>query len=233
MRNWIWGLAFFASAQLYGQQFGISGQALLWFQTPRTYEVQNGNRTLRTGAAPAVGGRFELNYIVPGYSFPVSAYNGLGITFVTASEDSAVFNAEFKNYSWQSSTEVIGTSKTSVLNIGLRCGYEIPQDFDEFLLLHYGWGLGWTEFRTRYFLPEQSATFNYTTSDFKEETFDPDVDRSVSLEILFGGIYEFEKISAIAQYSLLIPMGDYDRYGGAGLRHGLNVGVFYTLKDLR
>src|ERR1044072_3630057 len=201
------GLALSVSS--FAQQFGVSAQTLLMFQVQRAYNVQYSDRIVKSGTAPAIGLRVETNYILPGYGIPVSAYNGLGITYLAPATDSAVFRAHFRN-SWQNDMDVIGTQRTSMFSIGLRCGYEFPQEFDEFLIIHYGWGLAWTQSRTINVLPEQSSTFNYTKDDFKEEDFEPITSNGGTLEVLVGGIYEFEKFSLIGQYSLLLPVLGYD-----------------------
>lgn len=215
-------LLLFVTLSGYAQQFGASAQALLYFQTPREYNItqtwQN-NRVMRTGSTPAAGIRIEVNYILPGYTVPVSAYNGIGLTYIAPSTDSAVYHARLVNGGFM---EIVGTQRTSMLNIGLRCGYEIPQEFNEFLLIHVGWGIQFSSVTVTNILPEQSTTFNYEKSDFESEDLELPKYRGAALELLAGGIYEFEKFSVIGQYSVIVRVMS-DR---PGLRHGLSVGVF-------
>jgi hypothetical protein len=220
------------SCSSYAQQFGLSAQGLLSFQKQRTFQYGNSDREVRTGPGTATGIRLEMNYILPGYSIPVSAYNGIGITYLAPWTDSAVTTLRFKN-TWQGAQEVALTQKISMLSIGFRCGYEFPQQFSDFLLLHYGWGFSWTRFKGNYVIPEQSPTFNYTEADFEEESFEPVVARGISIEIILGGVYEFEKFSLLGQYSGLIPLGNSQNTEFLRIRHGLTVGIFYTLADLR
>lgn len=207
------------------QQFGVSVHGLMTFQLQREMQALNSNRIIKSGIAPAPGIRLEGNYILPGFNFPVSAYNGLGVTYIAPVADSAVFTAQRKNYG--GGLDIEATQKTSVLSIGFRCGYEIPQEFNDFLLIHFGWGIAWTKYTTRNILPEQSPTFNYTESDFEPEVFDPIKSNGVSLELLTGVVYEFENFSLIGQYSGLIPLSHSEGY--PRIRHGLSVGFFYPL----
>lgn len=233
MKSFFIALAFvLVSTATFAQQFGLSAQGLVNFQKQRTYRFRNEDREVKTGSGLATGLRMELNYILPGYSIPVSAYNGIGVTYLAPWTDSAVTTLRFKNY-WMGNQEFALTQRISMLSIGFRCGYEFPQQFSDFLLIHYGWGFSWTQFKGRYVLPEQSSTFNYTEDDFETGTFDPVYSRGIGIEIILGGIYEFERFSLMGQYSGLLPLGNSGNTDVLRLRHGLTVGVFYTLVDLR
>lgn len=214
------------------QQFGISAQGVVWMQRPQEIEIDLGNtsRIMKTGVSPAVGFRVEGNYILPGFNIPVSGYNGVGLTYISPSTDSAFYYAESAS-GFGPQIGILGTRKTSILSIGLRFGYEIPQEFNDFLLLHYGFGFSFTRFTTQNVLPEQSSTFQYTASDFKSETFDKVKDGGMGIEIMVGAVYEFESFSLFGQYSLMIPMVAFDS-DAIGLRHGPTVGLFYPLYRL-
>lgn len=223
-------LALCAGPALYAQQFGMSAHALMSFQLQRDIEVPYQDRTMRSGTAPAFGVRLETNYILPGRSIPVAGYSGIGITYIAPATDSVIYEANFRS---GGSMMIVGTEKISMMSIALRFGYEFPQEFDEFLMINYGFGMGWSNFKRVYQLPEQSSTFNYTSDDFEEERFLPTRDGGVMLEIWLGGVYEFERFSVIGQYSGMIPFGGYDSNSIARIRHGLSAGIFYTLADLR
>jgi hypothetical protein len=214
----------------HAQQFGLSAQALAFFQVPRQYEYSYGTseRIIRTGGMPAAGFRLEGNYILPGYTAPVSAYNGIGITFLAPKEDSCVYYARLNN---SGGLQIAGTRKTSLLSIGFRCGYEIPQEFNDFLMLHVGWGVSWIRYTNRYILPEESAQFAYSAGDFEGDTFDKTKSRAIGLELVAGGVYEFEHFSALAQYSFLFPTAASDE-NVVSMRHGISVGIFYPLYRL-
>lgn len=213
----------------FAQQFGISGQGVVWMQMPREIEVNSGwsqDRIIKTGISPAVGFRVEANYILPGFNIPVSGYNGLGVTIITPKEDSAFYYADLAN-GFGGPVGIIGTRKTSVMSIGLRFGYEIPQEFNDFLLIHYGFGFSFTRFKMQNVLPAQSATFNYTASDFDSEDFEPVKYGGMGIEIMVGAVYEFESFSLFGQYSVMIPAAFSN--DDIGLRHGPTVGFFYPL----
>lgn len=227
MKRVLVSLAVCCSLVASAQQLGVSAQGLISFQFQR--EIPYNNRIIKSGTAPAAGIRLEANYILPGYGFPVAAYNGLGVTYIAPVDDSAVFSAQLRNNG--SRFDIASTQKTSVLSIGYRCGYEIPQDFNEFMLIHFGWGAAWTKYTTRNILPSQSPAFMYTESDFEPEDLGPIKSNGASIELLTGVVYEFEMFSVIGQYSALIPLSHSQGY--PRIRHGLNVGLFYTLFDLR
>lgn len=211
----------------HAQQFGLSAQGLAFFQVPRQYEFGTGQdeRIIRTNSMPSAGFRIECNYILPGYSVPVSAYNGVGITYVAPKEDSCVYYARLDN---GGGLAIAGTRKTSMLSIGFRCGYEIPQEFNDFLLLHVGWGMSWIRYSNRYILPDQSADFPFEASDFEGTTFDKTNSRAIGLELTAGAVYEFEYFSALAQYSFIFPAAASDE-NVVSMRHGISVGIFYPL----
>jgi hypothetical protein len=206
----------------YAQQFGVSAAGLVFFQPNRVFETNNG-RIINTGSSPAAGIRIEGNYILHSPFFPVSAYNGIGVTFVAPSTDSAVYNAQLKN---GGGLELIGLQKSSMLNIGLRFGYEIPQQFDDFLIIHAGFGLSFTKITRTNIFPDDMASSAYQQSDFESETFDPVVSRGASFEILVGAVYEFEKFSLLGQYSFVKPWSGINE---EPFRHGPSVGIFIPL----
>lgn len=214
------------------QQFGISGQGVLWMQRPQNIEVDMGNtsRTIRTGISPAVGFRVEGNYILPGFNFPASGYNGIGLTYIAPVTDSAFYYAESAS-GLGADIGIVGTRKTSILSIGLRFGYEIPQEFNDFLLLHYGFGFSFTRFTTQNVLPDESSTFPFNASDFKSETFEKVKDGGMGIEIVVGAVYEFESFSLFGQYSVMLPVVAFESEQ-SGLRHGPSVGLFYPLYRL-
>lgn len=221
--------ASFLCAFGFAQQFGISGQGVVWMQRPQEIEVNPGTsqeRIIKTGLSPAMGFRFEANYILPGFNIPVSGYNGLGLTYIAPKEDSAFYYAQQAS-GFGGAIPIVGTRKTSIMSIGLRFGYEIPQEFNDFLLLHYGFGFSFTRFKTQNILPAQSATFNYTASDFNSEDFEPVKSGGMGIEIIVGALYEFESFSLFGQYSAMLPIAF--RSDDIGLRHGPTVGLFYPL----
>ena len=222
-----------SASGLYAQQFGMSAQGVVWMQRPREIQIYmgfNNTRVMKTGVAAAPGFRLETNYILPGFSIPVSGYNGLGITYIAPSTDSAFYYGETAS-GFGADIPVVGTRRTSVLSIGLRFGYEIPQEFNDFLLLHYGFGFSFTRFTTQNVLPEQSTTFNYTSADFNPTTFEKVKDGGMGIEIMVGAVYEFESFSLFGQYSLMLPMVGFDS-DEIGIRHGPTVGLFYPLYRL-
>jgi hypothetical protein len=214
------------------QQFGVSGHGIVWMQRAQEKEIDVGNTTrmVKTYASPTPGFRVELNYILPGYAFPVSGYNGIGLTYIAPSTDSTYYYARSAS-GFGGQTGILGTKKTSILSIGLRFGYEIPQEFNDFLLLHAGLGFSYCRFTSQNILPEQSATFNHTAADFDPETFEKVSDGGMGIEVFVGGVYEFEKFSVLGQYSLMVPWGGIE--SKPGIRHGPSIGIFYTLADLR
>jgi len=206
----------------YAQQFGVSAAGVLFFQPNRVFETSNG-RIINTGSSPSAGIRIEGNYIMHSPFFPVSAYNGIGVTFVAPSTDSAVYNTRLVNGG--GSFEMVGLQKTSMLNIGLRFGYEIPQQFDDFLIIHAGFGFSFTKFTHTNIFPDLPSSA-YQQSDFESETFEPVVSRGASFEIIIGAVYEFEKFSLIGQYSLVKPWSGINE---EPFRHGPSVGIFLPL----
>lgn len=213
------------------QQLGISAQGVVWMQRPQEIEIDLGNtsRIMKTGVSPAAGFRVEGNYILPGFNIPVSGYNGVGVTIIAPSTDSAFYYAKSAS-GFGADIPIIGTRKTSILSIGLRFGYEIPQEFNDFLLLHYGFGFSFTRFTTQNILPDQSTSFNYTASDFDPKTFEKVKDGGMGIEIMVGAVYEFESFSLFGQYSVMLPLVAFEE--NIGLRHGPTVGLFYPLYRL-
>jgi hypothetical protein len=215
---------------VHAQQFGVSAQAIMHVRSGYDMEYAmnntwpNSSRTITNKMAFAPGIRVEANYILPGFSAPISGYNGVGFSIIAPMVDSLVYVAQLKNSSWTNSIDILGTRKISMFNIGLRFGYEIPQTFNDFLLIHIGFGFGYSRVKQQLVLPETSSTFQYTEDDFEDGTFDPIKNGTVNLEILGGVVYEFEKFSLIGQYSVNIyPTLDIDNT--PKLRHGPTLGV--------
>lgn len=211
------------------QQFGVSAQGVLHMRS--AFDVNyssnvgpNGSRTIKNNMSFAPGIRIEANYILPGFSAPVSGYNGIGFSIIAPMVDSLVYTAKLRNSSWSNYIDILGTRKISMVNVGLRFGYEIPQTFNDFLLIHVGFGFGFTRVKEQLVLPEQSSTFQYTEADFEEGAFDPVKKGTLNLEIIAGMVYEFEKFSFFGQYSVnLYPTLSTD--GVPKFRHGPSVGV--------
>jgi hypothetical protein len=220
----------FASHALEAQSFGVSAYGLGYMvKTPdQTVSNYSSTRTLGHTSPFNPGFRVEMNYILPGFNIPISGFNGLGLSYFAPHTDSAVFLAPMANGYY--TPTVIGTEKTSQMNIGLRFGYEIPQTFNDFLLIHFGWGMGFNRYKSQYILPEQSSTFNYTSADFDPETFLPRKSGSFGMEVLGGVAYEFERSSLIGQYSFAFGLGGSEE--GHGYKHGITAGIYFPLKKL-
>ena len=230
VRHWIAISVFIASGiSLSAQQFGVSAQGVMHVRS--AFDVNyssnvgpNSSRTIKNNMSFAPGIRIEANYILPGFSAPVSGYNGIGFSIIAPMVDSLVYTAKLRNNSWSNYVDILGTRKISMVNVGLRFGYEIPQTFNDFLLIHVGFGMGFTRVKEQLVLPEQTGTFQYTEADFEEGTFDPVKKGTLNLEILTGVVYEFENFSLIGQYSVnLYPTLSSD--GVPKFRHGPSVGV--------
>lgn len=224
---------FVCTQRLHAQAFGMSGSVVGFFPKFKdvTYSSSYYSSTVRTlghVTAFSPGIRIEGNYILPGFNFPISGYNGIGFTYFFPLMDSAFYMARTKN---GYSVDVLGKSKTTNYNISLRFAYEIPQTFNDFLLLHIGWGMGYMHSKTEYILPDKSPTFNYDKSDFDETSFIPTKHGGIAVEVLAGGIYELEHFSIIGQYSVMFG---FDEGLSTTIRyqHGFTLGIFYPLKKL-
>ncbi|CAN5157592.1 hypothetical protein BH09BAC5_BH09BAC5_16420 [soil metagenome] len=217
------------------QSFGISAHGLAFMEKNSDVTIGNSNsgRTLGHMSPFSPGFRFEGNYILPGFSIPVSGYNAIAFTYFLPHSDSAYTEANLLN-NFYSTVPIFGTIKTNRYLLGLRFAYEIPQSFNDFLMLHIGWGMGYRHTSSTFVLPEKSATFNYDQSDFDPATFVPVKSGGFAIEILFGGIYELEKFSITAQYSVLfgINSDSNQRLAQEKFRHGLTVGIYLPLKRL-
>ncbi len=222
---------FFFSPALDAQSFGVSAQGVVLVANHREiiYNPGYGNpRTVQHVNNFLTGIRIEGNYILPGFGIPVSAYNGIGVTLFAPATDSAVFRGQLANNN--GTIDVLGTRKFSSKAVSLRFAYEFPQSFNDFLLIHYGWGFHYSFTKSTNILPAQSPTFNYEASDFSEETFEPNKTRGLNIEVMAGCMYELEKFSLSAQYGVYIPLGNFT--GTSGLRHGLSAGIYYPLYRL-
>ncbi|CAN5860562.1 hypothetical protein BH11BAC7_BH11BAC7_30450 [soil metagenome] len=216
------------------QSIGISAFALA-FSARYPDQIDKTGYTERTMghlSSFSPGFRIEGNWILPGYSFPVSGFNGIGFSCFFPHTDSAFFTANTKNNTYNT-VDIAGTAVCKRFTINLRAAYEIPQNFSEFLLLHAGWGMGFTHYSSRYILPEKTATFNYVLDDLDPEVFLPEKNGNPFIELLFGGAYELEKFSFIAQYSVSLELGaDRTTHPKDFIRHGLTAGVYLPLKKL-
>ncbi|MDQ3109732.1 MAG: hypothetical protein M3R17_07535 [Bacteroidota bacterium] len=223
-------LAVYAGAQ----SFGVSAYALGFIaKYPDAMDrTNNTNRQMGHMSPFSPGIRIEGNYILQGYSIPVSAFNGIGFSYYFPHTDSAFYIADLANNSYNR-VEIAGTAERTCYVISLRFGYEIPQEFNEFLLLHFGWGMGYKRSSSRFILPEKTATFNYNQDDFKAEDFLPEKSGRVAIEILFGGIYELEHFSVTAQYSAILGLGGaVNNHPQTKYMHGITAGIYLPLKRL-
>ncbi|HET6992421.1 MAG TPA: hypothetical protein VFJ43_13895 [Bacteroidia bacterium] len=220
------------SSLVKSQSLGVSGSFVGFFPKYRPIDYYNSNtyitRTIGHTGNFSPGIRLEGNYILPGYSIPVSGFNGIGFTYFFPVIDSAVYTARLKNYG-NLPVNILGTSRITYTQFSFRFAYEIPQSFNEFLLLNAGWGVGYMHYKKENILPEKTPAFNYEKSDFDESAFVPVKKGSAAIEILFGGTYEFEHFYIMAHYSLILDFGD-DSENPVRYRHGLTAGIFYPLK---
>jgi hypothetical protein len=192
--------------------------------------VLSGNTQRKLGhmSSFSPGVRVEANFLFPGHTIPSSGFNGLGFSYFFPHSDSAFFNGRLKN---GYSVDVLGKQITTSYMISFRFGYEIPQSFNDFLMINFGWGFGFQHAKAHFALPEKSPTFNYDESDFDPDTFKPGVDAGPFFELLVGGTYEFEKFYVVAHYSAMIKFGNSFRYEQRyeKYRHGLTAGVYLPI----
>jgi hypothetical protein len=200
----------------YANEFGYGGSSY--------YSVNHKNHV-----CPGI--RLEGNYLLKGFNFPYTAFNGIGITYLFPIKDSVCMFLRTNRGS-----EIIkkGFERNSMLNFDFRFGYEIPQTFNDFLTIEVGWGGGIMTSQSKYLLPAKTTSFNYDEADFIPKTFKPYWDFTLSAEAFAGIVYELEKYSIIAQYSF--------QYGFIGVRSGnesildchirntVSIGIFYALK---
>jgi hypothetical protein len=213
------------SPALSAQALGFSAHAVSYFPKYQDILVSgSSNRTVGHTGKFVPGISLEANYILPGFNFPVTGYNGIDFTYCFPVTDSAVLLLDRVN---GSTLQKLGTNKIQFKHVGLRFGYEIPQTFNDFLLLHVGWGMGMMSAKTTPIIPERSTEFPFDPSDFTAESTESMKRRAATIEILFGGVYELEKISITGQYSFLYSFGV---VGSSVYRHSFNVGVFVPLK---
>jgi hypothetical protein len=188
--------------------------------------VGNGQRALGHMSSFSPGVRVEANFLVPALA---SGFNGLGFSYFFPHPDSAFFYGRLNNNN--TGVDVLGKEVSTSYMISFRFGYQIPQSFNDFLMINVGWGFGFQHTKTWYELPEKSATFNYDKSDFDPATFEPGVDARPFFELLLGGTYEFEKFYVAAHYSFMRKFSNsagyehrYEKY-----RHGLTAGIYFPL----
>jgi hypothetical protein len=209
------------------QSFGVSAYALGFVVKNQDY-VDNFTGPERIiGHMPAFtpGVRVEMNFLVPGYGFPASGFNGLGISYFAPHSDSVIFNARLNN--GYTIDDIIGIEKTTTFQIGFRFGYEFPQTFNDFLMINYGWGMGYQHTKKEYVLPDETARFPFTADDFEAETFLPRNHGEFALELFVGAVYELEKFSLVGQYSFSTGIDSFEQHS---YRHGLTAGIYYPLK---
>ncbi len=182
----------------------------------------NSPRSMEKTIGFSPGLRLEANLMTP--ERRVFHNSAIGFSYYFPHRDSAFF---YSNLVTDSAVRVFGTFKTSSIQVNIRSSYNLPFNF-EFLTLHVGIAYGLIQYKTQYFLPEKSASFNYQPSDFNEPKLMQRKSRGISTEVLAGGMYEFEKFYVMAQYVLIIETG-----GGMvepPVRHSLHLGIYYPLK---
>jgi hypothetical protein len=218
---------FLLSSALCAQSLGVGVYALGFFPKPVDaidQTIYSDPREMGHMPSFSPGIRGELNIMQVGMSPAKIGYLGLGVSYFFPHSDSAYYIAQLKT---GHGVKILGTQKTTALDISMRIAYDIPQSFNDFLSLHLGLGIGMLRYTTTLELPEKSSTFNYEKSDFEEESFVTYPSGDVHLEVLAGGMYEFEKFYIVGQYSLIIGM---DRQFGRGNRHGITAGIYYPIK---
>jgi hypothetical protein len=209
------------ASSLAAQSWGMSAHALGFFLN-KPYAPE----TIRPSSPFSPGIRVEGNYIVPGFTFPISGFNGLGISYYLPYQDSVVILAPLKRGGYD--LFIPGVQSTTAYNLDLRFAYEIPQTFNDFLMLHAGWGFDVALLRYHYVFPDKSTS--YTPDDFKEGTFDTYSSIGFEGEIFVGAVYELEKFSLVGQY--IVCPGVNSMTQKFIFRHGLSAGIYYPLKKL-
>jgi hypothetical protein len=234
MRN---GFLFFLlivfSVPLFSQQLGVTASAVAFlprydnrdeaYNPDYYYHIQHKNKVWP-------GLRLELNFLGRERRFPIASYRGFAITYLAPKQDSASFVLKYNSGSelWVRR----GLQRSSMVNISLRVGFEIPQNFSDFLMIHIGLGAGILSSRTVYQLPEDTQYRTYDKADFVPETFGPHWNMTAGFEAFTGAVYEFEKFSLVAQYSFLYGLyGVRGRFGllDTTIRNQVSVGIFYPL----
>jgi hypothetical protein len=200
-----------------GQWLGISllGHGFFGVGGNQEYYAA-GDRFLGNPGGIQPGFRAECLYLLPGFNAPATAYTAIGVGYLLPKTDSIV--ETLNRVSW-GQEEVPMTQKTSQLNIGLRCGYEIPQSND-FMILHFGWGLGYSRLTSLKQLPADLDPAVYQDVDYT-----PFRTSGIGIELLFGVTYELEHFHLIGQYSGMAVMS-----GGLTIKHGITAGVFLPFK---
>ncbi len=141
--------------------------------------------------------RLEANLVM-------SSFSGIGVSFSLPVRDS-VFVAGRRNYQlsgWRCE------SVTRYFNFCFRFGYEIPQEYSDFLLIHAGFGFGFERQKIIY----QITDFDPSTDRFEDEDIDTESMKKrngeMTPELFVGALYEFEKFSLFAQYGFRFSFGD-------------------------
>ena len=212
------GLFFISS--LAAQSWGASAYAIGAFLN-KPYE----NYVIGHSSPFSPGIRIEGNYIVPGFTFPVSGFNGLSFSYYFPYQDSVEIMAPLKNWG---TIFFPGKESTTAYNLGLRFAYEIPQTFNDFLMIHAGWGFDVALLRSHYVFPDKD--FNYSYDDFDPRTFKPCNYIGFEGELFVGVVYELEKFSLVGQY--IGWPGVNSMTQRFTFRHGLSAGIYYPLKQL-
>lgn len=202
---------------LSAQSWGISAQALgVFLNNPYESEVIGHSNPFSPGI------RIEGNYIVPGFTFPISGFNGLSFSYYLPYQDSVEVVAPLKNWGI---LYFPGKESTTAYNLGLRFAYEIPQTFNDFLMIHAGWGFDVALLRSHYVLPDK-----YNADDFKPGTFKPNNYIGFEGEIFVGVAYELEKFSLVGQYIGWPGVNSMTEM--FTFRHGFSAGIYYPLKKV-
>jgi hypothetical protein len=211
------------------QAIGISGYGMI--HVPLKADVTYGSGSSRRDVGHtnnlALGVRLEATLIAPNSGAGNRCgFAGIGVAYFAPVEDSSVYTASM-GYNQMS---LLATTRTSVVTYGVRFGYGIPQEFNEFLTLFVGGGLQLARIRKVNIFPETHPGFTYEQSDFEPEAFEPRKEQGAMIEFCAGGFYELEQFYLTAQYSFFYPVGSEMKSIG---RHGLNLGICYPLTGRR
>lgn len=200
------------SAYLLGSSIHYPQHRDNYASSPRTMEKTN-------GFSPGL--RLEANLMTP--ERRVFHNSAIGFSYYFPHRDSTFY---YSNLVSNSAVRVFGTFKTSSIQANIRSSYNLPFNF-EFLTIHVGIAYGLIQYKTQYFLPEKSASFNHEPSDFNEPRLIPQKSYGISTELLAGGLYEFEKFYLLAQYCLIFETANTIE---PPVRHSLHLGIYYPIK---
>lgn len=160
------------------------------------------------------GFQLDINYTVPDYGFPVSAYNNFRFGMYAIGIDTLKEPANFG--------EDIYIRKSHIRDFALCFGYEIPDDND-FFMGFLGWGMGVQTTRSKildaYNTVDPNAS-NLDRSDTKS--------RGIIVELIGGGTYELQYFFLFGRYNLqanLLSSQSYVR----SLSHQFHFGVIIPI----